>query len=164
MLLRAWIGANDAAIASLMPLQRLALRRGLARGADALAEAGDDDLEAAVRERVAFEEPLAVDDQPGVGLARDLVRLPVEADPGRGHDVGVDVVEEVGGIDVLHLQVELAPELAADELGVLGEEENPFAGGEGEGRGRHGEIVLVGSEDGGRLRRPGDHDGPVRIA
>ena len=54
------------------------------------------------------EQPLAVDDEAGVGVARDLRGLPVEADPRRRHGVGVDVVEEVGRVDIGHAQVELA--------------------------------------------------------
>ena len=74
MLLRAWIGAKEAAIAMRMPRPDLRLRRGLARAADALAVAGDDDLEVAVAQRVALEQALAVDDQAGVGLAREVLR------------------------------------------------------------------------------------------
>ena len=112
----------------------LALGGGLARAAGALAQARDDDLEVAVGERVALEEALAVDDQTGVRLAGDLLRLPVEADPGGGHDVGVDVVQKVGRIDVGHRQVDLARELATDELGILGQEENPFPGRQADDR------------------------------
>jgi glycosyltransferase involved in cell wall biosynthesis len=43
----------------------------------------------------------------------------VEADPRRRHGVGVDVVEQVVDARVLHAQVELAGELAADQLGSL---------------------------------------------
>ena len=73
-------------------------------------------------------EPLAVDDQPRVGIAGDVFRLVVEADPGRGHGVGVDVVEQILDAKVLHLQVELAAELPADELGVFGQKKNALAG------------------------------------
>jgi hypothetical protein len=58
MLLRAWMGANEAAIAMRMPrtMPRTAPRsRARAR---ALAVAGDDDLEVAVRQRVALEQRL----------------------------------------------------------------------------------------------------------
>ena len=52
----------------------LRLHGGLARAADPLAEAGDDDLEVAVDQGVALEQALAVDDQAGVGVAGDVLR------------------------------------------------------------------------------------------
>ena len=134
MLLPAWIGANETAMASRMPLKTLALRGGLARAADAFAVAGDDDLEVAVAQRVRREEPLAVDDEAGVGVAGDVFRLVVEADPGRGHGVGVDVVQQVLDAEILHLQVELAAELPADEL------RDPWSGTE---RASRGESVMI---------------------
>jgi hypothetical protein len=50
--------------------------------------------------------------------------LVAETHPGRRHDVGVDVVEQVFGPNVFHAQVQLARELAPDQRGVLGEEQH----------------------------------------
>ena len=67
------------------------LNRGLPRRAGSLAESGHDDFEVVLGERIALEDPLAIDDQAGIGLACDVLRPVVETDPGRGHDIGVDV-------------------------------------------------------------------------
>ena len=61
MLLRAWIGANDAAIAMRMPDHFSACTAVSRERADALALAGDDHLEAAVDQRALGEQALAVD-------------------------------------------------------------------------------------------------------
>jgi hypothetical protein len=53
-----------------------------------------------------------------------------EADPGRGHGVGIDVVEQILDGQVCHAEVQLARELAADQVRVLGQEEDPLAGGQ----------------------------------
>ena len=102
----------------------LALRRGFTAGAGALALAGDDDLEAAVDERVFLEHALAFVHEASVGVLGDLRRLVVEADPGRRHHVGVDVVEQILDGEVLHAQVEPLVELLADELQILRQEED----------------------------------------
>ena len=106
------------------------LRGGLAARADALLLAGDDHLEVAAAERVALEQPLAAEGEPGVGVSRQLLRIVVEADPRRRHRVGVDVVEEILRRDVIRGEVDLAGELLADELGVPGEKQDPLARGE----------------------------------
>ena len=49
-----------------------------------------------------------------------------EAHPRRRHRVGVDVVEQVLDLQVLHAEVERARQLAADRLGVLRQEEDPL--------------------------------------
>jgi hypothetical protein len=112
--------------------EHLALRRGLARAADALLGARHDHLEVAVGEGVGRDEALAVDDQAGVRVARDRGRIEIEADPRRRHRVGVDVVEQVLGAQVAHAQRQLAGELAPDQLRVLGQVQDPLAGGERE--------------------------------
>ena len=112
MLLRAWMGANEAAIAMRIPDHFSACTAVSRERADALAVAGDDDLEVAVHERALGEEPLAVHRDAGVGVARDVLGPVVEAGPGRGHGVGVDVVQQVLDAQVLHAQVELAARAA----------------------------------------------------
>ncbi len=102
----------------------LALRRGFTAGAGALALAGDDDLEAAVDERVLFEDALAFVHQSRVGVLGDLRRFVVEADPCRRHHVGVDVVEQILDGEVLHAQVEPLVELLADELQIFRQKED----------------------------------------
>jgi hypothetical protein len=108
----------------------LGLHRRLPAGADALAVAGDDDLEPARHERPFRKEALLVHGDSGIGVACDVLRPVVEAGPGRRHGVGVDVVHEVLDPQVLHAEVEIAAQLAADELGVLGQEEDALAGGQ----------------------------------
>ena len=105
----------------------LGLDRGLPRRAHALAVAGDDDLEAPVHERPGREEAPPIDDQAGVGVDRDLGGQVVEADPPRSHGIGVDVVEQIRDPDVVRPQVQLAAQLAADELRVLGQVEYALA-------------------------------------
>ena len=129
-LLPAWIGAKEAAIGDPDARPLLRLHRRLPGAADPLPVAGDDHLEATVPQGVPGEQPLAVDDQPGVGVPGDVLRPVAEADPGRGHGVRVDVVEEIVHPQVVHRQVELSGELPADEVRVLGQEEDPLAGGE----------------------------------
>ncbi len=68
--------------------------------------------------------------RPAYALRAISAGCPVEADPGRGHDVGVDVVEQVLDPQIGHPQVELAAQLAADQLRILGQEEDPLAGGQ----------------------------------
>ena len=111
----------------------LRLHRGLPRAAHPFAESRDDDLEVAVDQRVALEQPLPVDDQAGVGVAGDVLRPMAEADPGRRHGVGVDVVQQVLDGQLLHAEVHLPAELPADQIGVFGEEEDPLAGGQPDG-------------------------------
>jgi hypothetical protein len=113
------------------PRPLLGLDRGLARGAHALALPGDDDLEPAVHQRPLGEEPLALHRDPGVGVLRDVLGLVIEARPGGSHGVRVDVVHEVLDPQVLHPQVELALELLADQVRVLGQKEDPLSGREG---------------------------------
>jgi hypothetical protein len=108
----------------------LRLHRGLAGAAHPLAIAGDDHLEVAVDQGVALEQPLAVDDQPGVGVAGQVLGPVAEADPGRGHGVRVDVVQQVVDRQALHAEVQLAGKLAPDQLRILGQEEDPLAGGQ----------------------------------
>jgi hypothetical protein len=122
--------------------EHLALRGGLARAAHALLRARDDDLEAAARERVGRDEALAADHQAGVRVLRNLGRVVVEADPRRRHRVGVDVVEEILGTDIFHVQRELTGELTADRVWILGQIENPLAGSERE-RPRNRHLVTV---------------------
>ena len=102
----------------------LALRRSFTAGAGALALARDDDLEAAVDERVLLEHALAFVHEASIGVLCDFRRLVVEANPGRRHHVGVDVVEQILDGEVLHAQVEALVELLADELQVFGQEED----------------------------------------
>jgi hypothetical protein len=108
----------------------LGLHRRLPAGADTLAVAGDDHLEPARHERAFREEALLVHGDAGVRVARDVLRPVVEAGPGRRHGVRVDVVHEVGDAKVLHAEVQLSAELAADQVGVLREEEDALAGGQ----------------------------------
>ena len=60
----------------------------------------------------------------------------LEAHPGRRHHVGVDVVEQLVDPEVVHGEVDLARELAPDQLRVLGQEEHPLSGGETDDLGR----------------------------
>jgi hypothetical protein len=71
-----------------------------------------------------------------------------EAHPGRRHDVGVDVVEQLGRIDVLHAQVELAAQLGADALRILGQEQHALRGVERD----HARAVRPGAD-----QVPGGH-------
>src|SRR5207237_9937220 len=103
----------------------------------------DDYLEIAVDERVLIEEPLAVDDESRVRIASEVLRPVIEADPGGRHRVGVDVVEQNFDAEVLHLQVELAAKLLADELRILGEEEDALAGSELDEGGRFHRLVSI---------------------
>ncbi len=57
----------------------------------------------------------------------------VEADPRRSHGVGVDVVQKVLDRHILHREVELTGELAADQVGILGEKKNPLSRGQLDG-------------------------------
>jgi len=109
------------------PRPLLRLHRGLARRAHALAVARDDHLEVAGDERSLREQPLAVDGDAGVRVLGDLFGLVVEAGPRRRHRVGVDVVEQILEPQILHPQVELAAQLPADELRILGQEEHALA-------------------------------------
>ena len=109
----------------------------------------DDHLEAAVEQGSVREEALAVDHQTGVGVARNLFGPVAEADPGRRHGVGVDVVEQVIHRQLRHRQVELSGQLAADQLGILGQEQDPLARSQAHGLGwsllgrrRHGRHIL----------------------
>src|SRR5207244_1336379 len=83
----------------------------LARAAHAFAIAADDHFEIAVDERVLIEEPLAVDDESRVRVARQVLRPVIKADPGGRHRVGVDVVEQSIHAEVCHVQVDLAARL-----------------------------------------------------
>ena len=69
------------------------LGRGLPAGTGALALPRDDHLEAAVHQCPGLEHPLSLVHQAGVGVLGDFLRVVVEADPGGGDRVGVDVVE-----------------------------------------------------------------------
>ena len=131
----------------------LRLHGGLARAADPLAVAGDDDLEVAVLQGVALEQALAVDDQSGVGIAGDVLRPVAEADPRRGHRVRIDVVEEIVHRQVVHPEVQLAAELAADQLRILGQEEDPLAGGQADDLGWLHAGTLLSREGTGTRRR-----------
>ncbi len=117
--------------------EHFALRGLLAARADALLRAGDDHFEAAVRECTGRDQPLAADDEAGVGVLRDLVRIEVEAHPRGGHRVGIDVVEQIVGRHVAHAQRERAGELLANAFGILREIEDALAGGERETTIRH---------------------------
>src|SRR6185312_15105809 len=108
--------------------EHFALRRLLARRADALLSTGDDDFEATRRERIRREQALAVDDQPGVRVLRDVLRIEVEAHPRRRHRIGVDVVEQVLRTYVVHGQRQRAGELTADQIGILRQIEDALAG------------------------------------
>ena len=118
-------GDRDADAAPLLRLDRR-----LSGAADTLTETGNDDLEATRDQRITFEESLAVDDQAGVGLPGQVLWAMIEADPGRRHGVGVDVVEEVLDRHVGHRQIELPGELAPNQVGVLGEEQDALTGGD----------------------------------
>jgi hypothetical protein len=60
----------------------------------------------------------------------------VEADPGRGHGIGVDVVQQVVDRQILHREIQLTGELSPDELRILGQKEDPLSRGQGYGIGR----------------------------
>ena len=60
----------------------------------------------------------------GLGVERDVLRPVAEADPGGRHHVGVDVVEQLGRIDLGHAEVAPASELGADQLGILEQEQH----------------------------------------
>ena len=55
----------------------------------------------------------------------------VKAHPGWGHDVGVDVVEQVIDGQILHTKVEPVVELLLDEVQVFGEEKHALSGRQG---------------------------------
>ena len=46
----------------------------------------------------------------------------IEANPGGGHDVRVDVIKEVLNAQIFHLKVQTIIQLLFDEVQVLGEE------------------------------------------
>jgi hypothetical protein len=52
-----------------------------------------------------------------------------EANPGRSHGIGIDIVEQIVNGELLHFEVQLAGELLANQLRVLGEEEDSFPRG-----------------------------------
>src|SRR5262249_12015036 len=64
-------------------------------------------------------------------------RVVVEAHPRRRHRVGVDVVEQLVGSEIAHLQRQRSCELLTDAIGILGEIEDALAGGERETSVRH---------------------------
>ncbi len=88
---------------------------------------GDDDLEVAVEQGPRLEHPPALVYQASVGVLRDYRRFVVEADPRRGHHIGVDVIEKIADIEVLHAQVHALVELLANQLEIFGQEEHPLA-------------------------------------
>ena len=106
----------------------LGLRGGLARRARALALPGHDDLEVAVDQLARADDALAFGvDQARVRIEGEVLGTVPKAHPRRRHDVGVDVVEQVGRVDVRHGEVELATQLTPDQLQVLGQEQDPLA-------------------------------------
>ena len=148
----------------------LGLNGGFAGAADPLAQPRHDHFEVAVDQRVALEQPLAVDDQAGVGVARQILRPVREADPRRRHGIRVDVVEQLVDRQVAHAQIQLAAQLATDQLGILGQKQRSLVGREAydlrwshlfpcrnrlSERRADGSARLVSFRIGGRSGRPG---------
>ena len=57
-----------------------------------------------------------------IGVLCDFSRVVIEANPGGGHDVRVDVIKEVLNAQIFHLKVQTIIQLLFDEVQVLGEE------------------------------------------
>jgi hypothetical protein len=108
----------------------LALRRGLAARADSFLRSGHDHFEVSVAQRPGRDEALARDHQSGIGVVGDRGGVVVKTNPGRGHGIGVDVVEQVLGANLAGAQRELAGELTGDALGIFGEVENSLSRGQ----------------------------------
>ena len=87
----------------------------------------DDDFEVAVFEGVFSEDAESVVHQACVSVLGDFSRVVVKTNPGRGHDVRVDVVEEVVNGQIFHTEVKSVVELLLDEVQILGQKKHALS-------------------------------------
>ena len=92
--------------------------------------ARNDNLEPSAVQSISLEEPLSVHDQARIGLARQILGAVVETDPGRSHDIGVDVIQKIVNRQIFHRQIELTGKLTANQFRILGQEQDSLARGQ----------------------------------
>ena len=103
----------------------------LSTGTRSLALARNDDFEVSVFEGVFSEHAQTVVHQSSVCIFGNFRRVVVKAHPSGRHDIGVDVIEQVLNGQIFHSEVEAIVELLLDEVQILGQEEDPLSGCQG---------------------------------
>ena len=84
----------------------LALRSGLATGAGALAIPRNDGFKVAVHQGASIKNALArFIEQTSVGVERNVGWAVTKTNPGRSHDIGVDVIDQVVNRQILHTKI-----------------------------------------------------------